>query len=129
MVETSQYPVDVDVSVAISGQTGGEFAPVEAEFDDKQRSEREGDDADTGQGVTKMAPIRGPEIEHPAGDEGKRDCIGANHPLAMPDDLAVTRGDESRRGADDPRSRLHRGSWQAGAAGGEGNPGQRTDKD
>ena len=49
-----------------------------------------------------MAPVAGPEIEHAAGDEGKRDCIGANHPLAMLGDLAVTRGDEGGGGADDP---------------------------
>jgi len=76
-----------------------------------------------------MAPVEGPEIEHAAGDEGKRDCIGANHPLAMPGDLAVTRSDEGGGGADDPGPSLHAGSWHARAAGGEGDPGQGTDKD
>ena len=76
-----------------------------------------------------MAPVAGPEIEYTAGDEGKRDRIGASHPLAMLDDLAVTRGYEGGGGADDPGGGLHGGSWQAGAAGGEGDPGQGTDKD
>jgi len=112
-----------------SGTTGGELAPVEAEVDDKQGSEREGDNADSGEGVAKMAPVAGPEIEHAAGDEGKRDGIRANHPLAMLGDLAVTRGDEGGGGADDPCGGLHGGSWHAGAAGGEGDSGQDTDKD
>jgi hypothetical protein len=43
--------------------------------------------------VARMAPVAGPEIEQAAGDEGKRDGITANHPLAMLSDLAVTRGD------------------------------------
>ena len=47
----------------------------------------------------------------------------------MPGDLAVTRGDEGGGGADDPGGGLHGGSWHAGAAGGEGDPGQGTDKD
>ena len=76
-----------------------------------------------------MAPVAGPEIEHAGGDEGKRDGIGANHPLAMLGDLAVTRGYEGGRGADDPGGGLHRGSWHAGAAGGEGDSGKGTDKD
>jgi len=44
-------------------------------------------------------------------------------------DLAVTRGDEGGGGADDPRGGLHGGSWHAGAAGGEGDPGKGPDKD
>ena len=112
-----------------SGTTGGELAPVEAEVDDKQRNERKRDDADGGEGVAKMAPVAGPEIEHAAGDEGKRDCIGTSHPLAMLDDLTITRGDQGGGGADDPGGGLHGGSWQAGAAGGEGDPGEGTDKD
>jgi hypothetical protein len=55
--------------------------------------------------------------------------IGASHPLAMSDDLAVTRGYEGGGGADDPGRSLHRGSWHAGAAGGEGDSGQGADKD
>src|SRR5580704_640127 len=93
-----------------SGTTGGEFAPVEAEVGDKQGNEREGDDTDGGEGVAKMAPVAGPEIEHAAGNKGKRDCIRASHPLAMLSDLAVTRGDEGGGGADDPRGSLHGGS-------------------
>lgn len=76
-----------------------------------------------------MAPVAGPEIEHAAGDEGKRDGVGTGHPLAMLGDLAVTRGDECGGGADDPCGGLHGGSWQAGATGGEGDPGEGTDKD
>src|SRR5271165_7086032 len=112
-----------------SGTTGGELAPIEAEVDGKEGNERKRDDADGGEGVAKMAPVAGPEIEHAAGDEGKRDCIGANHPLAMLVDLTVTRGDQGGGGADDPGGGLHGGSWQAGAARGEGDPGQGTDKD
>src|SRR5580704_865860 len=76
-----------------------------------------------------MAPVQGPQIEHAAGDEGKRDCIGADHPLAMLRDLAVTSGDEGGGGADDPGGGLHGGSWQAGAASGKGDSGRGTDKD
>jgi len=76
-----------------------------------------------------MAPVAGPEIEHAAGDEGKRDRIGANHPPAMLVDLAVTRGYEGGAGADHPGSGLHGGSRHAGAAGGEGDPGQGADED
>jgi hypothetical protein len=81
--------------------------PVEGQVDDKQGSEREGDDADSGEGVAKMAPVAGPEIKYTAGNEGKRDGIGSSHPLAMLDDLAVTRGYEGGGGADDPGSSLH----------------------
>src|ERR1035441_1470036 len=76
-----------------------------------------------------MAPVAGPEIEHAAGDEGKRDGVGTGHPLAMLGDLAVTRGDEGGGGADDPGGGLHGGSWQARTAGGEGDPGCCADKD
>ena len=76
-----------------------------------------------------MAPVAGPEIEHAAGDEGKRDGVGTGHPLAMLDDLAVTRGDEGGGGADDPGGGLHGGSRQTGAAGGKGDPGESADKD
>src|ERR1700729_1838310 len=107
-----------------SGAARGEFAPVEAEVDEKERSQSEGNDADGRERVAKMAPVAGPEIEHAAGDEGKRDGVGTGHPLAMLDDLAVTRGEEGGGGADDPRGGLHGGSWHAGAAGGEGDPGK-----
>ena len=66
--------------------------PVEAEVDDKKRSKGEGDDADGGEWVAKMAPVSRPKIENAAGDEGKHDSVGASHPLAMMYDLAVTRG-------------------------------------
>ena len=112
-----------------SRTTGGEFAPVEAEVDDKQRGEREGDDTNGGEGVAKMAPVARPEIENAAGDKGKRDCIRASHPLAMLSDLAVTRGDEGGGGADDPSRGLHGGSWHAGAASGESDSGKGTNKD
>ena len=123
------FHIDSSHSRRPSGTTSGELAPVEAKLDDKQGSEREDDEADSGEGIAKMAPVEGPEIEHAAGDEGKRDCIGANHPLAMPGDLAVTRTDEGGGGADDPGRGMHAGSWHAGTAGGEGDPGQGTDKD
>ena len=79
--------------------------------------------------VAKMAPVARPEIQHAAGDEGKRDRVGTGHPLAMLGDLAVTRSDDGGGGADDPRGGLHGGSRQAGAAGGEGDPGEGADKD
>ena len=106
----------------------GELAPVEAEVDDKQGSERKRDDADCGQGVAKVAPVSGPEIEHAARDEGKRDGIGASHPMAMLNELTITRGDHGGAGADDPGGGLQGGSWQARAAGGESDPGEGTDK-
>jgi len=112
-----------------SATPSGELVPVEAEVNEKQRGKSEGDDADRGEGVAKMAPVARPEIKHAAGNESKRDGIGAGHPLAMLDDLAVTRGKDGCGGADDPGSGLHGGSWQAGAAGGEGDPGECADKD
>ncbi len=103
--------------------------PVETEVDEKQRSQGEGDDADGGEAVAKMAPIAGPEIEHAAGDEGKRDRVGTGHPLPMLDDLAIACSDEGGGGAGDPGCGLHRGSRQSGAAGGEGDAGEGADKD
>src|SRR5580698_10606603 len=88
----------------------GELVPVEAEFDDKQGSECEGDYTDGGEGVAEVAPVTGPKVEHTAGDEGEGDGIGANHPLAMLDVLAVARGEKGGGGADDPRGGLHGGS-------------------
>jgi len=38
-----------------------------------------------------MASVKGPEIEDAAGDKGSH-RIGADHPLAVLVDLAVTRG-------------------------------------
>jgi len=109
--------------------TSGELAPVEADVDDKQGSECEGDYTDGGQGVAKVAPVTRPEVEHTAGDEGKGDGVGANHPLAMLDDLAVARGEEGDGGANDPGGGLHGGSGEARTAGGEGDPGCSADKD
>jgi len=76
-----------------------------------------------------MAPVAGPEVEHTAGDERKRDGIGAGHPLAMLDDLAVARGDKGGGGADDPGSGLHGGSREARTAAGESDPGCGADED
>ena len=53
----------------------GELAPVKSEVDRKQGSEREGYEADGGEGVAKTAPVAGPEIEHAGGDKGECDCI------------------------------------------------------
>ena len=47
----------------------------------------------------------------------------------MLDESTITRGDEGGGGADDPGGGLHGGSGQAGAARGEGDPGQGTNKD
>src|ERR1700733_9253533 len=110
-------------------RTGGGLAPVEAEVNKKQGSKSEGDNTDGGECVAKMAPVPGPEIEHAARDEGKRHRVGPGHPLAMLDDLAVTRSNEGSRRADDPRSGLHGGSWHTGAACGESDPSEGTDKD
>ena len=44
----------------------GEFAPIEAEVDNKQGSQGEGDNANGGKGVTQVAPIAGPKVEHAA---------------------------------------------------------------
>ena len=76
-----------------------------------------------------VAPVTGPEVEHTAGDEGKGDGVGAGHPLAVLDDLAVARGDEGGGGADDPGGGLHGGSGEARTAAGEGDPGCGADKD
>ena len=105
-----------------SGTTSGELAPVEAEVHDKQRGKSEGDDTDGGEGVAEMAPVTGPEVEHTAGDEGKGDGIGAGHPLAVLDDLAVARGDEGGGGADHPSGGLHGGPGKTRAAGCESDP-------
>ena len=76
-----------------------------------------------------MAPVKRPQVEHAAGDKGKRNCIGTCHPLAVLLDLAVARGDEGGAGTDDPGGCLHGGSWQSGAAGGESDAGQGSAKD
>src|ERR1700733_8804423 len=109
--------------------TSGEFVPVEAEVDDQQGCKREGDDADCGQNVAKMAPVRRHEVQNAAGDEGKGDGVGASHPLAVLDNLAVARGEEGGGGADHPCCGLHGGSWQARTAPGESDPREGADKD
>jgi len=108
---------------------GGELAPVEAEVDDEQRGEGEGDDAHGREAVAEVAPVTGPEVEHTAGDEGKGDGVGTGHPLAVLDDLAVTRGDEGGGGADDPGGGLPAGSREAGTAACESDSGCGADKD
>ena len=78
--------------------------------------------------VAEMAPVSGQEVEHAAGDEGKGDGVGTGHPLAMLDDLAVTRGDEGGGGADHPRRGLHGGSGEARTSPGESDPSSGADK-
>lgn len=75
-----------------------------------------------------MTPVRWHEVQNAARDEGKGDGIGAGHPLAMLDDLAVARGEEGGGGADHPRSGLHGGSGEARTSPGESDPSERTDK-
>src|SRR5580658_9405400 len=75
-----------------------------------------------------MAPVCGHEVQNAAGDEGKGDGVGAGHPLAMLDDLAVARGEEGRGGADHPRRGLHGSSGKARTSPGESDPSERTDK-
>ena len=60
-------------------------------------------------------------------DVDKRALRGAR--IAVLEELPVARCEDCGGGADDPRGGLHRGSWHAGAAGGEGDPGEGTDKD
>ena len=76
-----------------------------------------------------MAPVRGPEVEHTAGDEGKGHCVGTGHPLTMLDDVAITRSDEGGGGADDPGCGLPEVPGKPGRPPGEGNSGCGADKD
>jgi len=93
--------------------------PVEAEVDDQQRGKRESNDSDCGKDVAEMAPVCRHEVQNAAGDEGKGDGVGASHPLAMLDDLAVARGEEGGGGADHPRRGLHGGSGETWTTPGE----------
>jgi len=76
-----------------------------------------------------MAPVTWPEVEHTAGDEGKGDGVGPGHPLAVLEDVAITRGDEGGGGADDPGCGLPAGSRETGTPGGEGDSGSGADED
>jgi hypothetical protein len=106
-----------------------ELAPAKAEVHNKERGKSKGDHADSREGISEVAPITGPKVQHAAGDEGKGDAVGAGHPLAVLDDLAVARGDEGGGGADDPGSSLHTGPGETRTAAGEGDPGCGADKD
>ena len=46
--------------------TGGELVPIETEIHYKERGEGECDDADRGEDVAEMAPVRGHEIQNAA---------------------------------------------------------------
>ena len=107
----------------------GEFVPVEPEVDQNDGGQGEGDDANRRQYVAKMAPVGGHKVEHTGGDKGKRDRIGAGHPLAVHGDLSVTRGDHGSGSADDPCSALHGGPRQPGTSGGKGDPGKGAEDD
>src|SRR5271166_2176259 len=107
----------------------GEFLPVEPEVDQNDGGQSEGDDANRRQYVAKMAPVGGHKVEYTGGDKGKRDRIGAGHPLAVYGDLSVTRGDHGSASADDPCSALHGGPRQPGTSGGKGDPGKGADED
>src|SRR5665213_911280 len=72
------HPAREAMSLGRSSTARGEFAPTEAKFHDQQRGKGEGDHADGGEGVAKMAPVAGPEVQHAAGDEGKRDGVGTD---------------------------------------------------
>src|SRR5580698_9411253 len=113
----------------VSCAARGELVPVEAEVDEKKRSQGEGNHADGCEGVAKMAPVAGPEIEHAAGNERKCDGVGTGHPLAMLCNLTVTRSDEGGGGANHPGNGLHGRSRQTWAAGCKSYPCERTDKD
>jgi hypothetical protein len=102
--------------------------PIEADFDDQQRGKREGNYTDCGQDIAKVAPVGGHKIEHAAGDEGKGDRIGTSHPLAVRNDLAITRSDKSPSGADHPGCGLHGGSGKARTARCESDTRERTDE-
>src|SRR6202021_2735544 len=90
--------------------------------------EGEGNDPDCGENVAEMAPVCGHKVQNAAGDEGKGDSVGASHPLAMLDDLAVARGEEGGGGAGHPRRGLHGGSGEARTAPGESDARERTNK-
>src|SRR5271169_4468171 len=107
----------------------GEFLPVEPEVDQNDGGQGERDDANRRQYVAKMAPVGGHEVEYTGGDKGKRDRIGARHPLAVHGDLPVTSGDHGSGSADDPCSALHGGPRQPGTYGGKGDPGKGADDD
>ena len=102
--------------------------PVESEVNDQQRGKCERNYANGGEDVAQVAPITRPEIEHAAGDEGKSNCIGARHPLAVLCDLAVARSDEGGGGADDPGGGLHGGSGKTWATGCESDAREGTNK-
>ncbi len=100
---------EIGQCATVSLAARGEFVPVEPEVDQNDRGQGEGDDANRRQYVAKMAPVGGHKVEYTGGDKGKRDRIGAGHPLAVHGDLSVTRGDHGSGSADDPCSALHGG--------------------
>jgi len=122
-------PTLCKTSWALLQAANGKLPPIEAEVDEKKRRQGKGDDADGREAVAQMAPVPGPEVEHSAGNECKCDGIGASHPLAVLDDVAIARSEEGSRGADDPGGSLHRCSRKAGTAAGERNSGCGADKD
>ena len=76
-----------------------------------------------------MAPITGPEVERTAGDKGKCDGVGTDHPLAVLGDLAIAGGEEGGEGAEDPGAGLDVGSDFEVAARGEDEGDARGDED
>jgi hypothetical protein len=89
---------------------GSKLVPIETDLDDQQRSECERDDTNSGQDVAEVAPVRRPEVQHSTGDKGKGHCVGAGHPLAVHNDLAIACSDESGRCTDHPGRSLHGGT-------------------
>ena len=103
--------------------------PVKAEVDQKYGSQSEGYNANGGQHVAEMAPVSRHEVQNATGDKGEGNGVGACHPLAMHSNLPVARCNQGGRGADHPGGGLHGGSREAGAAGRQGDPRKRADKD
>jgi len=103
--------------------------PVQAQVHNQQRGQRKSDYADSGEDVAEVAPIARPEVEYAAGDECKRDGIGARHPLPVLGYLPVSRSDKSGGGADDPSRSLHRCSGETGSPHSQCDPGCGPDVD
>lgn len=82
----------------------GKFAPVEVEVGQEkvEAGEHQEHKGEVGIGYV----VEGGDGAGDAGDdEVEREDVGADHPLAMGDELPVARGDESSQGAEEPQRR------------------------
>ncbi len=94
----------------------GEFAPVEAQVREQDGPERRRDNEDHVRRIRKI-PVGRPDAQDAQRDEGERDCVGTNHPLAMLGDVAIARCKEGGEGTDDPGTDLHDGASKERAPG------------